>query len=89
MPYFAFLFVVRFFDKYINFAGTNAVLTGTVGFSSKRSLIEKFAVTGPAPCSGAKRRNKELDEASTVCSAGKRSLSGLCTVSGQAPGSGA
>ena len=30
------------------------VLTGTVGFSSKRRLIEKFAVTGPAPCSGAR-----------------------------------
>jgi hypothetical protein len=27
----------------------NAVLTGAVGFSSKRSLIEKFAVTGPVP----------------------------------------
>jgi len=32
----------------------NAVLTGAVGFSSKRSLIEKFAVTGPVPGSGAK-----------------------------------
>jgi hypothetical protein len=26
---------------------SNAVLTGAEGFSSKRSLIEKFAVTGP------------------------------------------
>jgi len=30
------------------------VLTGAVGFSSKRSLIEKFAATGPVPGSGAK-----------------------------------
>jgi len=29
-------------------------MIGAVGFSSKRSLIEKFAATGPVPGSGAK-----------------------------------
>jgi len=47
----------------------NAVLTGTANFSSKHSLVEKFAVTGPAPGSGAERRNQELDEVSTAFSA--------------------
>jgi len=46
------------------------VLTGAVGFSSKRSLIEKFAATGKAPCSGAERRNKELYEVSTAVPGG-------------------
>jgi len=32
----------------------NAVLTGAVGFSRKRSLIEKFAATSPVPDSGTK-----------------------------------
>ena len=32
----------------------NAVLTGAVGFTSKRSLIVKFAGTGPVPGSGAR-----------------------------------
>jgi len=40
----------------------NAVLTGAVGFSSKRSLIEKIAASGRVPCSGAERRNKELTQ---------------------------
>jgi len=31
----------------------NAVLTGTVGLTSKRSLIVRFTVSGPVPCSGA------------------------------------
>ncbi len=31
----------------------NAVLTGAVGRTSKRSLIVRFAVSGPVPCSGA------------------------------------
>jgi len=43
-----------------------AVLTGTVGCASKRSLIVQFTVSGQAPCSGAERRNKELDEVSTA-----------------------
>jgi len=46
------------------------VLTGAGGFSSKRSLIEKFAATGQAPCSGAERRNKELDVVSTAIPGG-------------------
>ncbi len=47
-----------------------AVLTGTVGLTSKRSLLVRFTVTGPAPCSGAERRNKELDAVSTAIHGG-------------------
>jgi len=54
-----------------------AVLTGAVGFSSKRSLIEKFAATGQAPCSGAERRNKELDEVSTAIHGGRATMNDL------------
>ena len=43
-----------------------AVLTGTVGRASKRSLIVRFTVSGQAPCSGAERRDKELDAVSTA-----------------------
>jgi len=46
------------------------VLTGIVGITSKRSLIVMFMVTGPAPCSGAEQRNKELDEISTAIPGG-------------------
>ena len=42
------------------------MLTGTGGHASKRSLIVRFTVSGQAPCSGAERRNKELDEVSTA-----------------------
>jgi hypothetical protein len=50
--------------------GIIAVLTGTVGLTSKRSLLVRPTVTGPAPCSGAERRNKELDEVSTAIHGG-------------------
>jgi hypothetical protein len=43
-----------------------AVLTRTGNSTSKRSLIVMFPVSGQAPCSGAKRRNKVLDEVSTA-----------------------
>ena len=43
-----------------------AVLTGTVCRASKRSLIVRCAVSGPVPCSGARRRGKGLDEVSTA-----------------------
>ena len=43
-----------------------AVLTGTGGRTSKRSLIVRFPVSGQVPCSGAERRNKVLDEVSTA-----------------------
>ncbi len=46
------------------------MLTGTVGLTSKRSLLVRFTVTGPAPCSGAERRNKELDAVSTAIHGG-------------------
>ena len=43
-----------------------AVLTGAVCRASKRSLIVWCAVSGQVPCSGAKRRDKVLDEVSTA-----------------------
>jgi hypothetical protein len=43
-----------------------AVLTGAVRRSSKRSLIDRCAVSGRVPCSGAKRQGKVLDEVSTA-----------------------
>ncbi|MBU4261223.1 MAG: hypothetical protein KKC76_04995, partial [Proteobacteria bacterium] len=43
-----------------------AVLTGAVCRASKRSLIVWYAVSGQVPCSGAKRRDKVLDEVSTA-----------------------
>jgi hypothetical protein len=42
------------------------VLTGAVRRSSERSLIDRRAVSGQAPCSGAERRIKVLDEVSTA-----------------------
>ena len=47
-----------------------AVLTGAVRRSSRRSLIDRGAVSGPVPCSGAKRRDKVLDEVSTAIHGG-------------------
>jgi hypothetical protein len=41
------------------------VLTGAVCRASKRSLIVWHTVSGQVPCSGAKRRDKVLDEVST------------------------
>jgi len=46
------------------------VLTGAGGRASKRSLIVRFTVTGPAPCSGARRLGKGLDEVSTAIHGG-------------------
>jgi len=48
-----------------------AVLTGTGGRSSKRSLIVRFMVSGQVPCSGAERRNKVLDVVSTAIPGGE------------------
>ena len=48
----------------------NAVLTCAVRRSSKRSLIDLCAVSGPAPCSGARRLGKGLDEVSTAIHGG-------------------
>ena len=47
------------------------MLTGAGGRASKRSLIVRFTVSGQAPCSGAERRNKELDEVSTAILGGE------------------
>lgn len=43
-----------------------AVLTGAVCRASKRSLIVWCALSGQVPCSGARRRDKVLDEVSTA-----------------------
>jgi len=43
-----------------------AVLTSAVGSASKLCLVVVFTVSGQAPCSGAKRRSKGLDEVSTA-----------------------
>jgi len=48
-----------------------AVLTGTGGRASKRSLIVRFTVFGRVPCSGARRRGKELDVVSTAIPGGE------------------
>jgi hypothetical protein len=53
-----------------------AVLTGTVGRASKRSLIVRFTVSGQAPCSGAERRDKELDAVSTAIHGGAAAVNG-------------
>jgi len=47
------------------------VLTGTGGRASKRSLIVRFTVFGRVPCSGARRRGKELDAVSTAIPGGE------------------
>jgi len=47
------------------------VLTGAVRRSSKRSLIDRCAVSGQVPCSGAERRDKVLDEVSTAILGGE------------------
>ena len=51
-----------------------AVLTGAVGRAGKRSLIVRFTVSGRAPCSGAKRRDKELDAVSTAIHGGEAAV---------------
>jgi len=52
------------------------VLTGTVCRASKRSLIVRCTVSGQVPCSGAKRRNKGLDEVSTAIHGGEAAVNG-------------
>ncbi len=46
--------------------GITAVLTCGGSRSSKRSLIVRFPLSGPVPCSGARRRDKALDEVSAA-----------------------
>jgi hypothetical protein len=43
-----------------------AALTCAGGRESKRSLFARLPVSGQAPCSGAERRHKALDEVSTA-----------------------
>ena len=47
-----------------------AELTSAVCRASKRSLIVWCAVSGQAPCSGAKRQGKEIDEVSSAIPGG-------------------
>jgi hypothetical protein len=54
------------FDQPPPFEWPTAVLTGAVCRANKRSLIGWCAVSGQVPCSGAKRRDKVLDEVSTA-----------------------
>jgi len=42
------------------------VLTGAVRRSNRRSLVDRCAVSGQVPCSGARRQGKVLDEVSTA-----------------------
>jgi len=43
-----------------------AALTGGGSRASKRSLVVRFPLSGPVPCSGARRRDKALDEVSAA-----------------------
>jgi hypothetical protein len=43
-----------------------AALTGGGSRANKRSLVVRFPLSGPVPCSGARRRDKVLDEVSAV-----------------------
>jgi len=43
-----------------------AALTGGGSRASKRSLIVRGPLSGPVPCSGARRRDKALDEVSAA-----------------------
>jgi len=54
-----------------------AVLTGAVRRSGKRSLNDRCAVSGQAPCSGARRRGKALDEVSTAIPGGAAARNAL------------
>jgi len=58
------------------FQGRIAVLTGTGGRTSKRSLIVRFTVSGQVPCSGAERQCKVLDEVSTAILGGAAAENG-------------
>ena len=46
--------------------GLIAALTGGGGRASKRSLIVRFPLSSPVPCSGARRQDKALDEVSAA-----------------------
>ncbi len=43
-----------------------AALTGGGSRASKRSLVVRIMLSGPVPCSGARRRGKALDEVSAA-----------------------
>ena len=43
-----------------------AALTGGGSRASKRSLVVRVPLSGPVPCSGARRRDKALDEVSAA-----------------------
>jgi len=66
-----------------------AVLTGTGGRASKRSLIVRFTVPGRVPCSGAERRDKVLDVVGTAIPGGEAArnaeFSGLWGVAQRSP----
>ena len=53
------------------------MLTCAVHRSNKRSLIDLCAVSGPVPCSGARRLGKGLDEVSTAIHGGAAAVNKL------------
>jgi len=57
-----------------------AVLTSAGDSASKRSLIVMFTVSGQAPCSGARRQGKGLDEVSTAIHGDVVAMNKLLTV---------
>ncbi|MBW1800521.1 MAG: hypothetical protein JRJ85_07295 [Deltaproteobacteria bacterium] len=50
-----------------------------MGRAIKRSLFVRFTVSGQVPCSGAKRRDKGLDEVSTAIHGGEAAVNLLIT----------
>jgi hypothetical protein len=62
-----------------------AVLTGAVRRSSRRSLVDRCAVSGQAPGSGAERRDQGLDEVSTAIHGGAAAVNAEVTERFEAP----
>jgi hypothetical protein len=58
----------------------STVLTGAACRASKRSLIVWCAVSGQVPCSGARRRDKVLDEVSTAVHGDAVAVNNIITV---------
>jgi len=52
------------------------VLTGFGSRASKRSLIVRLPMSGPVPCSGARRLGKRLDVVSTAIHGGEAAVNG-------------
>ena len=55
------------------------MLTGFGSCASKRSLIVRLPMSGPVPCSGARRLSKGLDVVSTAIHGGEAAVNALLT----------